>query len=236
MFKDKPNYYAIIPANVRYDKDLQMGARLLYGEITALSNQTGQCWSSDKYFMDLYGVTKRTIQNWLGTLEEKGYIDRVVKYKDGGKEIEKRYITLVKLNALPYGNNLHYPMENNCTVNNTSINTTSNNIKDLCNSGEYDYKSVIDYLNLKTGKSFKNVEGNNKFIRSRYNEGYELEDFKTVIDNMVTEWSGTEWYNNGKLVTGDSLLRPQTLFGNKFDSYLNKDVKKKEISDIIEYS
>src|SRR5699024_12232676 len=72
----KKSYYAIIPANVRYDKDLINGAKLLYGEITALCNQEGYCWAGNSYFAELYSVTNRTISNWINTLESKGYITR----------------------------------------------------------------------------------------------------------------------------------------------------------------
>lgn len=67
-------YYAIIPAAVRYDKDLPPNAKLLYGEITALCNKEGYCFASNEYFANLYGVSKRSITGWIASLEEKGYI------------------------------------------------------------------------------------------------------------------------------------------------------------------
>lgn len=72
--QNKPNYYAIIPANVRYDSSLSSNAKLLYGEITALCNEKGYCWALNAYFMDLYDLSERQIQRILKNLVEKNYI------------------------------------------------------------------------------------------------------------------------------------------------------------------
>jgi len=89
LIQNQKSYYAIIPANVRYDEDLIPSAKLLYGEITALCNDQGFCWASNKYFSDLYKTNERTIRRWIQSLESKDYI-RV--------ELDKmsRYIYLVK--------------------------------------------------------------------------------------------------------------------------------------------
>ena len=114
--KEKPNYYAIIPAEVRYNKKLTPNAKLLYAEITALCNMNGKCNASTKYFTDLYEVSRISIQNWLKLLEENNYISRTVIYKKGSKEILSRSITLI--------NN---PSKNIFT-DNTNININNNNI------------------------------------------------------------------------------------------------------------
>ena len=75
----KSNYYAIIPATVRYDKDLTDKAKLLYGEITCLCNKEGYCFATNNYFANLYNCTPRAIQFTISKLQEKGYIRIIVE-------------------------------------------------------------------------------------------------------------------------------------------------------------
>ena len=102
---EKPNYYAIIPADVRYDKDLRANEKLLYGEITALTKKTGECWASNSYFSELYGVKPNAIATWIRHLKNKGYIS--VGYTYNGKEITKRLITIGGIQK----DNTSYPKE-----------------------------------------------------------------------------------------------------------------------------
>jgi hypothetical protein len=81
------SYYAVIPANVRYSKDVPDGAKLLYGEITALANETGYCWASNSYFAGLYGKSPDTISRWVSQLAAAGFIQAIV---DKGKANERQ--------------------------------------------------------------------------------------------------------------------------------------------------
>lgn len=92
------------------------------------------------------------------------------------------------------------------------------------------YKEIITYLNEKTGKKLRwDVKSNQKEIKARFNEGYTLDDFKTVIDKKYHEW--------GRKPTKEELqrgikdmriyLRPKTLFGSNFDVYLNQEQTEK---------
>ncbi len=97
--KEQKAYYAVIPANVRYDKRLKANEKLLYGEITALTNERGYCWAGNKYFSDLYGVTPQAVSKWINGLKDCGYISIEYTYKNGTKEIESRIIKLVSTNV-----------------------------------------------------------------------------------------------------------------------------------------
>lgn len=91
------SYYAIIPASVRYDKNLSPNSKLLYGEITALSNEKGYCWANNAYFSHLYDVSNRTITNWVNELKKAGHI--IVNYERSDVEgYAKRYIMLSDTN------------------------------------------------------------------------------------------------------------------------------------------
>ena len=76
-------YFAVIPANVRYCKDIPDGAKLLYGEITALANENGYCWATNKYFAELYGKSIDTIGRWISELAQAGFILTLVDKQSG---------------------------------------------------------------------------------------------------------------------------------------------------------
>ncbi|HCM22823.1 MAG TPA: hypothetical protein DHW78_00650 [Ruminococcaceae bacterium] len=127
----KRSYYAIIPANVRYDNNLSANAKLLYGEITALCNDKGYCWASNQYFANLYGVSPRSIVRWISSLEQGGYIYSTEVYEN---HISYRQISLNtprqkclphdKNVYTPHDKNVHTPHDKNVTHNITENNTT----------------------------------------------------------------------------------------------------------------
>ena len=92
----KPNYYAILTSEVRYNDKLTPNAKLLYAEITALINMNGVCFASNKYFANLYGKSKTTVSKWVSELVKEGFIEISFTYKEGSKEIDKRYISILK--------------------------------------------------------------------------------------------------------------------------------------------
>lgn len=80
-----PNLFAVIPAKVRYDKNLSSTAKLIFAEISALSGKEGYCWASNAYFADLYGCTKDTISRVISELEKYGYISVIIDKVGGNK-------------------------------------------------------------------------------------------------------------------------------------------------------
>ena len=135
----KKSYYAVIPAIVRYDSSIVPGAKLLYGEITALCNEKGYCWATNDYFSRLYSVSKRTISTWIKSLCDAGHIsaefvmdknNQKVKWRCL-KVVEENFVTLTKESSRPSRSKLHEPHEENFAENNTkniTINNTLNNI------------------------------------------------------------------------------------------------------------
>ena len=114
--KDKPSYYAIIPAEVRYSS-LKPNAKLLYGEITALCGKLGYCYATNNYFSELYKVNKNTVSSWISDLKELGFINIEVE-RNERKQVIKRKIGINK--------KMDSPVIQILKENNTSNNTTSN--------------------------------------------------------------------------------------------------------------
>ena len=87
------------------------------------------------------------------------------------------------------------------------------------NPKNYEQRIPIAYLNQKLGKNYRFIDRNTKPVNARLREGYTIDDFKTVIDKKVAEWQ------NGTMAKH---LKPETLFGTKFDGYLNQPIAKKQ--------
>jgi hypothetical protein len=127
MSEGKPNYYAIIPADIRYDSELSDKAKLFYGEITCLANSSGVCFAGNSYFAELYGISERQVIKIIKLLEERNYICVV-------RESSKRIIRLaenpqrVKKSSSEGEEKFTQEGEEKFTHNNTSVNNINNNI------------------------------------------------------------------------------------------------------------
>ena len=192
-----------IPREIWLSKDLTIQEKVFLAEIDSLEGKDG-CFASNAYFAEFFGLSKERVRKIISSLVEKGYITNELIYKEGTEEVEKRILRvrlditrgMVENNQGGMVENDHYITKNNITKN------------------KYNYQEIIDYLNEKTGKTYKAVKTNNQLINARYEEGYTLEDFKAVIDYKTSKWKGTEW---------EKYLRPSTLFSAKnFENYVNE--------------
>lgn len=180
------SYYAIIPANVRYDNDLTPNAKLLYGEITALCNEKGYCWASNEYFAELYKTSTRTVSRWIQQLISKGYITSKLIYRKGTKEVEQRQIYIGVIggdkNVMTYGQKCHEgmdknvmtPIDKNVLDNNTVFNNTINN--NSSSSSETDKEDIVAYYRR---------EIVNRHILTKLEQDFFLEIGNQVSNDLV---------------------------------------------------
>ena len=165
-------------------------------------------------------LTTQKVRTILKKFEKQGYIE-FLSSGSKGKESTLRLTIKQQL----FNNNTTNKTEqlqqvedlgnNNLTTNQQqSNNTTKKKEKDNNNI----YSLVIDYLNRKASTNYRATTKNTQsFINARVREGYTVEDFKKVIDSKSREWLGTDF---------EKYLRPATLFGTKFENYLNEANKK----------
>lgn len=105
-----------------------------------------------------------------------------------------------------------YGIDTSCT--DTSVTDTVTNTDSVSDSITDTYKEIINYLNMVLGTGYRyTTKKTQDCIKARLNEKFTVDDFKTVIDKKAKEWLGTEM---------EKFLRPETLFGNKFEEYLNQ--------------
>ena len=114
--------------------------------------------------------------------------------------------------SIEYTETMETSVSDTDSVSDTVINNIDNN-KEI-------YINIINYLNNKCNTRYRyNTPNTKKHINARLNEGYTEQDFYTVIGKKADEWLGTEQ---------ERYLRPDTLFGTKFESYLNQQLKRKD--------
>lgn len=205
--KEKPNYYAIIPADVRYDNELKDKAKLLYGEITSLSDKYGYCYASNKYFAELYGVTVTTISLLIKNLVEKGYIESEIKYKEGSKEILNRYLKIIKGGYLK---NFKEGYLKKVKDNNININNTSNN----------------KYIYMGTYKRIKLTKDQYNKLIDDYGEDY-INQIINRLDEYVESNNNKNEYSNYNLVIRKA-IRDNWFKIEKLPSWFNQEIKKEE--------
>lgn len=200
--------YALCLNKWALDKSIngELGLLLI---ISSLCAEKGYCYASNEYLAQIFNEHTTTISRKIKKLKELGYI--TIEYEKRGAEIKKRFLRLANLLTDDY-QNCYSTISKVAKENNISINNTSINNKEI-------YKEIIDYLNITTNKHYKHTDSTIKLIKARLNEGFTVSDFKNVIDKKTKDWGEDQRMKD--------YLRPQTLFSNKFEGYLNQEEKRK---------
>lgn len=180
--KITPGYYAIIPADVRYNKILSQGSKLLYGEITALCNKEGYCWASNSYFSELYGCVPQTISNWIQELISEKFI-RTENFPEKGN-LRHIYLNLNR-------NQESFDFESKTTIQNNYI---------VSKKSEEVYKNFGEVSNsfIDLSKNFisnNNTINNTSNIKSSSSSNTET---KSLVEEEIEEWVKIRyrhWFN-----------------------------------------
>lgn len=109
-----PGYYAVIPADVRYDDQLPANAKLLYGEISALVGKEGYCFATNQYFAKLYKITDRSVTRLVILLEKAGYIRREVEKDESGQVVARKIFLNLSAPDGQGGDNIVTTPRQNC--------------------------------------------------------------------------------------------------------------------------
>ena len=162
-------------------------------------------------------LTTQKVRTILKKFEKEGYIQFV---SSGSKGKESTLKITIKQQL--FNNNVTNKTEGLQQVEGNEQQQSNNNVTTLSKKKKKDnnniYSLVIDYLNIKANTSYRTTTKNTQtLIKSRMNEGFTVEDFKKVIDSKSNEWLNTDF---------EKYLRPATLFGGKFENYLNEANKK----------
>lgn len=174
----------------------------------------GQVGTSQDTLSKRWGWSRGKVLRFLNELEME---QQIVQQKNNVSSL----LSIVNYDEYQSNDTANSTANGQQTVQQTN---TNKNVKNKKNEEE-EYskhnkseKVILDYLNERTGKKYRVAKG----LKSRLTEGYTIEDAMKVIDIKCDEWLGCS-----KMKT---FLRPETLFSNKFDSYLNQDVVEKDFS------
>ena len=202
-----------IPSEIWEHPNLTLQQKVFLSEIDSLSGRSG-CFASNAYFAKFFGLSKSRVSNVISSLEKAGLIHVEMITSDTGRNVEKRIIKPTGYDRPIVMKVAHEkPTEAKPEKNTDAI------------------RRIVECLNHVAGTNYKpTAVTTKKHINARLNEGFTLDDFKIVIANRVRVWS-----NDDKM---KQFIRPETLFGTKFESYLNNariDTRVKKASSPVNF-
>lgn len=201
------------------------GAKLLYGEITALCNDKGYCWASNSYFADLYGVKNRTVINWLNSLIKGNYIKTSIDYDKDTKKIKQRFIYLSDINF--ESEEFVIPSEENfITYNEKNLTTTMKNnslprekifttpVKEISHPSEENFTTPSE-KNFTENITYKN-NTNNITVNKKEIYKEKFNPIDSIEDNDLKQ-AYQEFIKMRKQIKSPMTDRAITLLVNKLD-------------------
>lgn len=196
--------FITVSCEIMRDQNLNQSQKFILAEIEQLTTLEKGCIANNEHFANLIGISKENVSKNISSLEKMGYIKTEIKK---GTRNNIRTISLITLTR-PHYQNSKTPLSNRQeSKENKQINKQINIIN-----------YIVEYLNEKANTNFKSgTKKTEKLINARFNDGFTKEDFEIVINKKCDEWIGTEF---------EKFLRPETLFGQKFESYLNAKINK----------
>ncbi|HJA46403.1 MAG TPA: conserved phage C-terminal domain-containing protein [Candidatus Limosilactobacillus excrementigallinarum] len=226
IYKEKANHVTIVDQALIRDDRLSWKARGIFMYLWSQADS----WEFNEIEVSRHAIDGRdSLRSGLKELETNGYLDRKRERDDKGRVGSSKWVLHEK--PMLKKRTLDKSMQDNGTqrYHQQKITSKEDNIKrSIYSQAEPDKssetrKQIINYLNEKLGTKYKpNASKNKTVINARLNEGYQLDDFKQVIDNKYADWA-----NDQKMA---NFLRPETLFGTKFDGYLNEKPKQPTVN------
>jgi len=192
MEKNQPSYFTILPASVRYDKNLTDSEKILFSEIVCLCNMNGKCHANNQYFMNLYGVSKVTISKRINRLVKTGHLKSVLEYHEGTKQVKRRYLSILAHPMQDIFNrgvkDILKDNSNKSSINNTSL-ISGYSFEEFWI--DYD-KKVGDKENIQ--KKFENIsESNREKIKNHIPEYKQAQPEKKFRKNPSTYLNQKGW-------------------------------------------
>lgn len=214
MSEDKREFKGVwFPAEVWLDERLTALEKIILIEIDSLDGEDG-CYASNEYLAKFCQCSQSKVSSAIAKLKKLGYIR--VKSFDGRKRILESCLTV----SIGQTNKKEKSAQQNLEER-VLVETTSESTKE-----DIPFSAIIDHLNERAGTCYRaSTPKTQAHIRARWNEGYRLDDFIRVIDVKCDEW-----LNDTKM---RKYLCPDTLFGTKFEKYLNQPMPAKEATDGI---
>ena len=200
-----------IPAEVWLDERLNPLEKVILMEIDSLDCGEKGCYASNEYIAGFCQCSESKVAHAVTRLVELGYVSR--KSFDGRQRIlQSRLAKFARQNSKVCKADVQNLQESNIDSNIDISSSIKKEYKESPQESDFT-AAVVDYLNEKAGTHYRaGVSKTQSLIKARANEGFTEADFRTVIDKKCADWIGTEY---------EQYLRPQTLFGTKFESYLN---------------